>query len=112
MSADFKTVKITPLFKKQFKDFHNNEQKIIDGYIEELKKDPTVGEDLSGDVLKGCKSIPISNRVAGNCRLIYRIVNPNTDNKLIHLIAVGAHRNIYDIATRYLRDTGLFQNPT
>jgi len=96
--------KQTPLFAKQFKKMHRNEQEIIVKEVENLRANPATGEDLVG-VLKGYKSIEIP-RISGNFRLVFRVLNPE---KLIHLIAVGPHRTIYGEATRYVKETGLYR---
>lgn len=96
-------VKQTPLFNRQFKKLHRNEQEIIARLVESLRETPTIGEPLSGKILSGYKSIEVE-RISGNFRLIFRHINPEN---MIHLIAVGPHRTIYEEATRYVRDTKL-----
>lgn len=95
-------VKPTPLFKKQFKKLHKNEQEIIARLIENLRETPTVGEPLVG-VLAGYKSLEVE-RIPGNFRLIFRVLNPE---RIINLIAVGPHRTIYEQATRYVKEAKL-----
>jgi mRNA-degrading endonuclease RelE of RelBE toxin-antitoxin system len=95
-------VKQTPLFRRQFKRLHRNEQEIVARLVEELREKPTSGESLDG-VLRAYKSLEVE-RLSGNWRLIFRHLNPEN---MIHLIAVGPHRTIYDEATRYVKETKL-----
>jgi mRNA-degrading endonuclease RelE of RelBE toxin-antitoxin system len=95
--------KPTPLFRRQFKKFHRNEQEIIARIVENIRENPAIGEALKGEVLTGCRSVEVG-RIPGNLRLIFRVISPES---LIHLIAVGPHRTIYDDATRYVKETGL-----
>jgi len=95
--------KPTPLFRRQFKKLHKNEQKIVAQVIEHIRENPISGEPLKGEVLTGYRSIEIDN-IPGNFRLIFRAVNVEVT---IRLIAVGPHRTIYEEATRYVRETGL-----
>lgn len=94
--------KPTPLFSRQFKKFHRNEQEKIAKVVESLREVPNVGEPLKG-VLTNYKSVEIEH-IPGNFRLIFRVLNPE---QIIHLIAVGPHRTIYTEATRYVKEAKL-----
>lgn len=98
--------KQTPLFEKQFKKLYRNEQKTIISMVEGVREDPPSEQEhhLVGD-LKCCNSVEIPN-LSGSFRLIVRVLN---SQNLLHLIAVGPHRTVYEETTRYVKETKLYR---
>jgi mRNA-degrading endonuclease RelE of RelBE toxin-antitoxin system len=92
----------TPLFRRQFKKLHKNEQEIIVKVVEGLRAVPNVGEPLKG-VLRSYTSVEIEH-IPGNFRLIFKVLD---SERVLHLIAVGPHRTIYYEATRYIKEAKL-----